>query len=561
MDWYASEAQKAMDLHAFESAVRLYTEAAAAYPSEPRFNVSLGSLYYSEELWTLALGEYRTARDKGADDRDTLTRIARCYGKLNQERDSITWTERALEKAPADPELTEDLAWLFFKTHQLAKAEQSLEDAVARHGMTPDFAMTLGTVYAGMSDYDRSYDNYRKAIEGAAKVGDRTFASIAWYNLSLLERKYFRYNSALADTEESLSSQDRPSGHLARGELLESSMDVKAALGEYESALARDDTPLTKVNLAVLHQTVGHLELARRYAEEALGATDLAWLMYYGTDLARYRADIHEALADIDAGLARTSLRRPTAGPIDRIRALGEAALHALTGWYNRSRFRMLSVEVGRSFLAEGAGEDGAWFLARGSEAHPAVALKYLEQARAIETAHSPHAAAFYLLEEGRLTRSPQLLREAIDAFDPFWEREPMAEALALLAPLASGPGNAALRRDTLVRLYAINPGALPQAGLGLPLALELRGPWSGREKRVVTRLLRRSGSEVATPGRAGFRHLLAIERTADGYRFALTDTAADRTVASGTAAASGGLLVRSARLVQAILAEAYAVQ
>ena len=103
---------------------------------------------------------------------------------------------------------------------------------------------------------------------------------------------------------------------------------------------------------------------------------------------------------------------------------------------------------------------------------------------RALETVRSPHAASFYILEEGKVRRSTALLEQSIAGFDPFWEKEPTADALTALIPLLAGRTDHGRRRDDISRLYQINPGALPQAGIGLPLAVSFEGPGGAGGRR-----------------------------------------------------------------------------
>ena len=307
--------------------------------------------------------------------------------------------------------------------------------------MSADLAMTLGTLYSGMGDYAESSRHYRTAIELSAVDDSRYFASIAWYNLSLLERRFYHYRAALQATDESLAAEDLASGHLARGELLESRMDYRGALAEYEAADVQDDTPLAKVSLATLHRRFGRLDLAERYAAEALAEEDPAWLLYYGSDVAHYRLDVHESLADIHEGIARLALGRPTAGLAARCRALLSAAGNALRGWYHRQRARLYAARSDGPTSPEGAEEDGAFHLASATEAYPRIALKYLERARAVETARAPHAEVLYRIDEGTLRRSAGMIREAIGGLDPVWERLPLADALIEIVPLAAREG------------------------------------------------------------------------------------------------------------------------
>ena len=558
----SSKAREAITQNAYETAVKILTEAVSTYPSSPRPHLALADLYYDKELYPLALGEYREAEKKGASDFATLTQISRCFGKLNQEKNSIDYLTRILKQYPDSSDTVDDLGWMYFKTHQLEKGEQVLLKGISRLGMQRGMAMTLGTVYSGLNRYDRSREYYLKSVDEALRVGDRDFAAIAYYNLSLLEHNFFHYNSALRFTDDSIEMEDRPSGHLARGELFQARMEFTAAEGEYQAAYAKDTTPLSKVNLAILYQKFGRLDLARRYAEEVLDSRDLAWLMYYGTDITRHLKDLHELLSSIYAGLARREAARPATGAVDRVRALVSAARDLAVSWYHAQRFHLYSLQVGRDYLDQGSTEDAWWEFYKGNEGYREVALKYLSMARELETARTPHASVFYLMEEGKVSRSSALLQKALAAFDPFWEKEPAAEALAALVPFLKGPRNDGPRREAIARLFAINPGALPQAGIGLPVALEFRGDgWSMREKVLVVRYLRRAGSECGQGPSAGLPFSLRLTRGAGGaVRWAVADSASGNVIREGAPLLSGRAKARAGRLVQSILEELYAV-
>ncbi len=552
-------ARQAISQDAYETAVRILTQAKERFPAASKINLALADLYYDKELYSLALEEYQAAEKKGATDITTLTQISRSFGKLNQEKRSIEYLKRILASWPDSADTVDDLGWMYFKTHQLEKGESVIRSGIARLGIQRSLAMTLGTIYSGMNRYDASREYYQKAIDEALDAGDRSFAAIAYYNLSLLEHNFFHYNSALRDTDESVAMDDRPSGHLARGELFQSRLDFSSAQAEYQAAYARDTTPLSKVNIAILLQKFGQLELARRYGEEVLASRDLAWMVYYGTDVTRHFKDVHELLMHVYAGLAELELHKPTGTFPARVITLAAAARDRILSWYHRQRFRMYSLIVGRQYLAEGSYEDAWWEFYKGNQGYREVALKYLEMARRLETARSPHAEYFYLQEQGALLRSPDLLWKSIEGFDPFWEKEATADSLLDLAPLLRGQA----RRDVIARLFELNPGALPQAGLGLPLAVEFRSSgWSSREKRLIGRYLRRSGSECVSGPDGGMRYTLSLSREANNaVRWSVIDSRSGTTIAGGAPRFVARPPVRCASLVQAILDELYAVR
>jgi tetratricopeptide (TPR) repeat protein len=570
LDWYSAQARKAIDQSNYETAVKLLTEAKEKYPNAPKVNMELADLYYGKELFTLALEEYRQAEGKGSEDFRTLDQIARCYGKLNQEKNSISYLTRILTLYPDSRETIDDLGWMYFKTFQLEKGEKILLDAIKRFGFERNISMTLGTIYSGMNQYTPAKDFYLKAIDDALKAGDAYFASIAYYNLSLLEHDFYYYNSALAYTDDSISMQDRASGHLARGELLQSRMDYRGALEEYEKAFSEDKTPLAKVNLAILSQRFGHLELARRYAEEVLSSKDLTWMLYYGTDVTRHFQDLTRILADIYAGLSRIEDTRPTAGILDWTRAKFDSIRLRLMGWYYLQRFRLYSLSIGKRYMSEGRAEEAYFQFYWASEGYPDVALSYLNRARAIEAARTPHSGYFYDQEEGRLAGSLTLLEKSLSGFDPFWERDAVADSLIAEIPLLIGKKNAAARRAALNRLFEIDPGAFRQNAIGLPLSIQFpQNSWGGAGKARIVRYLKRAGSELVEmpPGAKpalsnGFRYVLSIGLTPGGnaaYRIADGQTGRILTENSGTF--EGGAAARSSALTQSILDDLYGVE
>jgi tetratricopeptide (TPR) repeat protein len=511
-DWYYGRAQAAIEGENYESAVRIIEEAKRLFPQNAELRLLLADLYYDEELYTLALEEYQGAGQLRGEEYLILVQISRCYGKLNQEQESIATLQRILELYPENITSIDDLGWMYFKTHQLEKGEQLLLEAIEHFGPDRGIYMTLGTLYSGLYDYENSKKFYLKAIDDALEGEDLYFASVAYYNLSLLEHSFYHYNSALRYTEESIQMVDRAPGHLARGELFQSRMDFKRASLEYQTAMVKDSTPLSKVNLALLYQKFGMLELARRYAEDVLDSQDLAWMYYYGTDIERHLQDVHEILADVYDGLARSGRSQPRIGVLEALRWTVRRIEYRLKAYYHRQKLRSYSLQVGRAYLAERNFLDAYWEFYNANQRYRSVALKYLQLARDLEVQVAPHALPYYQQEEGKIRGSRELLDRSIQGLDPFWEREGISESLRYVIPLLKGGSTS--RRLEVNRLYELNPGGLLQYGFALPLAVspDVRGD---KVLRRCLKHLKRSGSEVAAAvdAQEGFLYHLALER------------------------------------------------
>ncbi len=564
LDWYYERAQEAMEAENYETAVRIIEEGKERYPETAKLNLLLADLYYDRELYKLALEEYLRAGEKEGEDYLTLVQVSRCYGKLNREQESIATLEQILELYPESVSSIDDLGWMYFKTHQLEKGEQLLLEALESYGPDRGMYMTLGTLYSGLYDYNNSKRFYLKAIGDALESDDPYFASVAYYNLSLLEHSFYHFNSALRYTEESIRSSDRAPGHLARGELFQSRLDFQRALGEYQQAMIKDTTPLSKVNLAMLYQKFGRLELARRYVEEVLGSQDLAWIYYYGTDIERHLKDVHEILADVYRGLARWERAMPGNGFFADLRSLLLRLRYRLFAYYHRQKFRLYSLQVGRSYLEENNYLDAYWEFYKGNEGYRRVALKYLRLARDMEVQVSAHAAAYYEQEEGKIRGSPELLQRSLESFDAFWEKEALYDSLRYLIPLLDR--RSVERRQAITRLYRLNPGGMLQNGFALPMTLELQAGRDGSRRRLLrrtARMLRATGSEIAGNAAGnGFAYRLSLTMDSDESCTVLfVDAEQGRTVFTESVSVEPGRSrVRAANLCRSILELLYSV-
>jgi tetratricopeptide (TPR) repeat protein len=530
----------------WDRAIELYRDAQEQYPQDIRFPWALGNLYQSRGLYSLAWDEYRRAERTAPREPDLLYSLAQTAGHLNQDNQSVDYLERLLTIVPDHREAIGQLGWMYYKVHRQAEGERLLRSAIERfQDRLPDYAMTLGTLNAGMFRYDEGKRWYLHAIEEALIRQDMPYAAVAHYNLSILESRFYYFDRAFEQTSASLSRLNRASGRLARGELYLRQLDLRSALSDYEAAYNMDVSPLSRLNLAQLYQIAGRLEEARVYAEDCLKAGDMSWMMNYGIDPVAYRRDIHEILYKTYDGLVQTERFRPYPAPAEWLQSLIREIQYRFKAEVHRQLFRKYS-----RLSADAYGEphlDALIQYYHAFRAYPRRALPYLRAARDFEVPLSPAAEPGYYYEEGRTTGNAGLTMEALRGFDHLWERDMIADGLVELAERGAGGG--ALRRQEVRRfakeLYRLNPGALRQRGIALPV--ELRVSQSGGQPPSIRRIgdylekagIRGLGSRVEEsrdPG-PGFVLSLSFEEFAGSGRWAvlceLRDEAAGNTVLS----------------------------
>ncbi|MDR1596203.1 MAG: hypothetical protein LBR99_00730, partial [Treponema sp.] len=470
-----NQAQDAQQAEFWERAIELYTQGIEQFPMEFRFPWALGRLYYSRNLYGLAWEAFRRAETLSPGDPDLLYQLSMTAGFLNETAVSAEYLERLLSISPDNTEAIGSLGWMYYKLHRLAEGERLLLDAQNRFGPSPDFAMTLGTIYSEMFRYEDAKKWYLEAIEGGENWGDRAFVSVAHYNLSLLEARFYHYPESLERTNASLASQNRSSGWLARGELYLHRLDFPRTFADYQEAYGLDNSPLSKINMAQAFQIAGRLEEARLYAEDSLQARDLSWMMNYGIDPDRYKRDLHQILWHTYSGLAETQALSPYGGLKDRLNSFVRERYYRFKSGVHRHLFRKYSLLSAYTYGAV-AGRlrlDALIQYYNAFEGYPRRANVYLTMARDFEVSLIPQAANSYDAEAGTLLKDRKLLRRTIDGYDPIWERDMIADTFTALARLAKGASRRDERQDAAERLYALNRGALRQNGIPLPVSLD----------------------------------------------------------------------------------------
>ncbi|MDR1420972.1 MAG: hypothetical protein LBI86_11415 [Treponema sp.] len=499
-DFLFDEARRAGSAENWERAIELFSRGKVRYPGESRFPLALGDLYYDRGLYRLAWDEYRGAESVLNEDPDLFLKLSKTAAALNRDEVSVSYLERLLAVSPENREAIGNLGWMYYKVHRLADGRRLLLDAMDRFGADADYAMTLGTLYLETLDYDEGKRWYLAAVSGGEERGDRTFTAVAHYNLSLLESRFHNYRSAWERAGLSLQSLSRSSGYLVRGEMSLRRLDFARALQDYRAAYELDSSPLSKINLARVYLFTGRLKEAMLYAEDCLGSENFSWMANFGIDPVRYRRDLHEVLMKTCAGLYRTECLTPWGGTGEKIQSLFRRSGLRFRETVHRLLYRKYSLAAADNYRAAGGGMNlNALIQYCGAfEDYPARALYYLREAAAIETALIPETGPSYDLEEGIFMKRADLVAQAIDGLDPWWERDMAVYGYSMLARLARGRSGAAVRRDAAERLFALNRGALRREGIVLRAEVRVEGAdgegFEEARAAELVRILRKAG-------------------------------------------------------------------
>lgn len=462
----------------YQRAIELYRQAMDEAPEDPEPPRALAELFSDKGLNDLALPVWQEVVRRSPGDLTAWLAVAQTFSYLDDNARSVKTLDDARERFPLSAEVTQALAWMLFKTEDFRRGIALVEAFIAEHGTDRSLEMTLGTLYSSVFDYGMSRVHYLKSIELAPGPGtdERNFRSIAWYNLSLLEKGFYRYDLADEAIRKSIEEEDRPAGSLAWGELFQGRRDFAEARRLYEKAVQADETPLARFDLARLLQQFGLVDEAEAQLIQVERHKDDTWIYNYGVTKDKIRRDLHELRADIHRARYHLFDFRPRSTPWDWLVWAFDKTREGLLWWYHDQTWKSLLVKLSESSLAVRNSPDAWVSLTLANRDRPALALKYLNLVRNHELPKNPRARASYLIEEGVVTRDPKMLTWAMGLAQRPWENEDRERALATLVEVRRSEGNGNEVRRLLSQLYQLNAGGLALRGWGLPVRLAVYG-------------------------------------------------------------------------------------
>jgi len=476
----------------YQKALDLIDSGAADYPEDYRFPMARGDLYEEQKLYTLALESYREAEVLDLNKSVALRRqIASTLAYLDMNLESLSYLETLVDEG--ETSVLDDLGWMYFKTHQPEKGILRIRESLDRE-FDRNLSLTLGTLYSETNQPDLCRKYYLDAIRDAEDHQDSYFASVGYYNLSLAEKSFYNYEAAESYAAESLKLMDRSAGHLALGDLYMMKQSYIDAEREFREAVDLDKTPLSRTNLASLFRVQGRLDESLSELRKIEEENDGSWMYYYGLNQDQFVMDMYGQYYELYKGRVRQLKLFKEWDLSGRIERRLQIINNRGRAFYYHTLYRLLSFREGQSQLQGGSELRGSLTLAAGAEGFSGQSEKYYLRALALED--FPQAEPWYDLLLGQELKDSERLIRAGKGLDAEWERQPLEEVLRSRVLLMKGKSPE--KDDLLMQIYLMNPGALTQYGLKLPVNLQLSGDFKAQGPRLK-RYLRQSGFRIVS--------------------------------------------------------------
>ncbi len=455
-------ANRAISAENWETATALLLEGKQRFPANPSFPYTLGSLFLEQSLYPAAIRELEKALDLGYANPEIYLKLSDATGYENQDEDSLLWLRRYVTEEPDNLSAWASFGWLCYKTHRFEEGIETLNRITETWGADGNVLVGLGNLYSAVYDYENAKARYSQAIDLANEKNQQYLASVYYYNRSILEESFYRFDDAYHDAELSLEAAPRASGFLMQAELEQRKLEYGNAIEKYAKAQSLDTTPLATLGLAETLLQAGYPERAYAQLQSITAKTDRSWIANYGTTTQQFSSDLYRLERDYWRIRKNQEKRKVMHSFSTEMKRLFSLALFSFREWLFDAKFRISTLAISRSYTVPKEGDSG-----RGLYYHsfkyvaldrwPELAKPHLQAAQSIETLHIPMAQPSYYYEWGALYNDVAALDNAIRTLDPLWERKILSEALSKrLQTLARR--DLARRADVSDRLYQLDP-------------------------------------------------------------------------------------------------------
>ena len=490
-DELLQKADAAAQAENWDTAAALLVEGIARYPTNELFQLKLGDMYFSNGLYEPAYRRFTEGLRINRYNIKLLYGAASAAAALNKAEEARGLLHEYLSYNPTDIFGWSTYGWLCFKTHRTDEGIKAMLDARSSYGDDGCIANALGNLYGELFDYRNAALYYRKGIELALQNDSLYSASVYSYNKAILETEFYHFDQAEEDARNASDYFSRSSGYLILGELEERKNNFDRAIAYYVQSTKDNYTPLPLINLAKIYLRMGHWEQAERYITQIERVTDYSWIANFGMSTAQFYTELYGLYQTLyEKKYAAEKMRIPESAKDFFVRSKNLTKYSALIRYY-RAAFSIHNLKLAKEYtIADTDGNThGLYknsFYYRAFQSVPFKARRYLRRAEALETSVIPQARPSYIAEKGILLRDEQLLREALDALDPVWEKELREQAAAALILCTR---NAELKTALYQELLQSNSACFPEHWIRLPVTLTCTGADERFSKRTAKRI------------------------------------------------------------------------
>lgn len=460
----------------------LLNEAERLYPKDPNIFFERGSFYFNQRIYKNALKDFLLAQKYSYDNTYTLyTNIAEIYNIQGKYEKAKEYYDILIKDYPENEHVLANALWYYYKTLQIKEGIDIGEQIIQTWSSSSSINSMLALLYASLHNYEKAQGYYQRAVDISIQEGRYREASQTLYNQAIFEEEFYQFALSENLLQKAIELDNNPSSYRLMGELylkkllywpakemIEISEDLE--INETET-IKRDRTPLGRLVLAQLYLTFNQLQMAEKILSQVDKLNNQEWITSFGTNKDAYLSwqySLQAILWQKHYLILKRSIHNSWAEWIQQKLQMIRASFFylyykslqnafALKG-ANNMRHEQLLLPAYKDYLAI-------------SEEYPNAQRRFLDLSSALELPFAPKAKPTYLTQKALLEKNTAWRDEALQEFDPVYER--YKKQVVLEKWLIQQP-HTKDRLSLITQLYDLNRAAV--APFGLPVQLYIQG-------------------------------------------------------------------------------------
>ncbi|MCX8058906.1 MAG: tetratricopeptide repeat protein [Spirochaetes bacterium] len=251
----------------------------------------LGEIFYSQELYPLALKYFKIANKRGDKSHYLLSMIADTYAYMNEDKKAIEWFEKSFAQYLYQPYNFYSYIWILLKLELFDLAKQKIDQHYNYFSGFSYLDSALAVLYANLGEYEKSKYYYKKVLNFPG-----SYQGTIYYNWGILEYTFYNYNEAYSLFMKTYTNSDMPEAFLALGEIYYANLNFDLANSLFIGGLEKLQAPLILYNLFELNRLRGFHEKALEYGKKIINYNNESWIYKYNLNKNEHLANHYEFL-------------------------------------------------------------------------------------------------------------------------------------------------------------------------------------------------------------------------------------------------------------------------
>ena len=166
----------------FPEAMKVILALSARYPTDPRVNRALGSLYLDQKMFVEAEAAFQKALEAEPDNALVLASLGKQYRERQEYGRAQNYLDRALQIKPDDQEVRQELGQVYLAQNDLTRAFEVYQGLLASQPQNADVLLSLGKIKYLLKEYPAAEELLQEAIKNRLSLHE------GYYFLSRLFR-------------------------------------------------------------------------------------------------------------------------------------------------------------------------------------------------------------------------------------------------------------------------------------------------------------------------------------------------------------------------------------